>query len=146
MKKKNIVKLKKEERKELKQTVNQGEEKARTITRSRVLLLADKGKKDSEIIEALGIARNTVREVRARYVKGGIEMAIHEKARPGAPKKFSGKQKAKITALACSKPPKGRSRWSLRLLADKAVELELVDDISFKMVDLLLKKTNLSLT
>ena len=146
MKKKNIIKLKKQARTELKRIVNQGEEKARTITRSRVLLLADKGKNDSQIMEALCIARNTVREVRARYVRNGIEAAIHEKDRPGAPKKFSGKEEAKITALACSMPPEGRSQWSLRLLADKAVELKLVNKISFKTIGLLLKKTNFSRT
>jgi hypothetical protein len=75
-----------------------------------------------------------------------VESAIEERPRSGKPPKFSGKQQAKITALACSTPPEGRSRWTLRLLADKVVELELVDDISHKSVGEILKKTNSSLT
>ena len=76
-----------------------------------------------------------------RYVQEGLKAAVEERARPGAPKKFSGKHKAQITALACSKAPEGRSRWSLRLLADKVVELGLVDDISYKTIERTLKKT-----
>lgn len=145
MKKLNWVTLKSEERKHLKRLVSQGKQKARSITRSRILLLSDEGKKDSEIIEALGITRNTVRTVRKRYVKEGLESAIHERARSGAPLKWSGKQRAKITALACSKPPQGRSRWTLRLLAERVVQLEIVKDISYMGIDRILKKTSLNL-
>ncbi len=143
---KNRVKLKAKERKELKELISKGTEKARKITRCRILLMAHEGKTDTHIIEALKVARNTVRTVRSRYVKEGLEAAINELPRPGAPKKFTGRQRAKITAMACSKPPEGRSRWTLRLLADKIVELEIVDNISHKTVQRTLKKTNLSLT
>ncbi len=142
MQKRNLVKLKPKERQLLKHLINKGEEKARKITRSRILLLADTGKTDTQIIEALSIARNTIRQVRQRYTEQGFEAAINEKARPGAPKKYKGAQRAKITALACSKPPEGYSRWSLRLLSDKAVELKLVDEISYITIDRILKKTN----
>lgn len=142
MQKRNLVKLKPRERQTLKHLINKGEEKARKITRSRILLLADAGKTDTKIIEALSIARNTIRQVRQRYTEQGLEAALNEKDRSGAPKKYKGAQRAKITALACSKPPEGRSRWSLRLLADKAVELKLVDEISYITVDRILKKTN----
>lgn len=139
------VKLKPKERKLLRQFISKGSEKARKITRCRILLLADEGKTDAHIIEALDVARNTIRQVRLRYIHEGLESAINEQPRPGAPKKFSGKHKAQITALACSKAPEGRNRWSLRLLADKVVELGLVDDISYKTIERTLKKTNLSL-
>lgn len=142
----NKVKLKAKERQILKQLISKGKEKARKLTRCRILLLSDEGKGDSKIIKALGVSRNTVRQARKRYNNGGIEAAINERQRLGAPKKFTGKQKAKITALACSSAPDGRSRWTLRLLADKIVELDIVKDISYVTVNNILKKTNLSLT
>lgn len=146
MRVKNQVRLKPKERKLLKQLISKGTEKARKITRCRVLLLADEGKTDTQIIEALKIARNTIRQVRTRYVKEGLESAINEQSRPGAPQKFSGHQKVKITAIACSEPPEGRRRWTLRLLADKIVELKIADTISYKTVERVLKKTNSNLT
>lgn len=146
MKVKNPVKLKPKERKELKQFISKGTEKARKITRCRILLMANEGKTDTHIMEALKIARNTVRTVRSRYAQEGLEAAINEQPRPGAPKKFTGRQRAKITAIACSKPPEGRSRWTLRLIADEVVELKMIDDISHQTVKRILKKTNLSLT
>lgn len=146
MKVKNQVKLKPKEQEELKQLISKGAEKARKITRCRILLMAHDGKTDTYIMEALGISRNTVRTIRSRYVQEGLQAAINEHPRPGAPKKFTGLQRAKITALACSEPPPGRSRWTLRLIADKVVELKLTDDISHQSVKRILKKTNLSLT
>lgn len=146
MKMKDRVKLKPKERKLLKQFISKGSEKARKITRCRILLLANEGKTDTQIIEALKVARNTIRTVRFRYVREGLESAINEQPRPGAPKKFTGRQKAKITAIACSEPPEGRNRWTLRLLADKVVELKMVDSISHQTVKRILKKTNLSPT
>ncbi len=146
MKIKDKVKLKPKERKLLKQLISKGIEKARKITRCRILLLTDEGKTDTQIIEALKVARNTIRTVRFRYVREGLESAINEQPRLGAPKKFTGRQKAKITAIACSEPPEGRNRWTLRLLADKVVELKMVDSISHQTVKRILKKTNLSLT
>jgi len=145
VRKQNSVRLKETERKVLQELISKGKEKARTLTRCRILLLADKGETDNEIIKALGSVRNTVRQIRQQYTKKGINAAIYEQPRPGAPNKFSGKQLARITALACSKAPEGRCRWSLRLLADKIVELDFVDNISYKTVERTLKKTNLSL-
>ena len=143
---KNPVKLTPKERKELKQLISKGTEKARKITRARILLMANEGKTDTYIIETLKVARNTVRQVRSRYVQEGLESAINEQPRSGAPKKFTGRQRAKITAIACSEPPEGRNRWTLRLIADKVVELKICDEISCKTVERTLKKTNLSLT
>lgn len=146
MKVKNQVKLKPKERKKLKQLISKGTEKARKITRCRILLMAHEGKTDTHIMETLEVARNTVRTVRSRYAQEGLEAAINEQPRPGAPHKFTGRQRAKITAIACSEPPEGRSRWTLRLIADKVVELKMTNDISHQTVKRILKKTNLSLT
>lgn len=144
LKAKKLVRLKAGEQKLLTEIISKGTEKARKITRCRILLLAAEGRNDTQIIEALGIARNTIKQVRFRYVQEGLEAAINEKPRPGAPKKFSGRQRAKITAIACSKPPEGRSGWTLRLIADRAVELEMADSISYQTVKRILKKTNSS--
>ena len=146
MKARNRVKLKPKDRKLVKQLISKGTEKARKITRCRILLLAHEGQSDPQIMEALKVARNTIRSVRWRYVQEGLEAAINARPRPGAPKKFTGRQKVKITAIACSEPPEGRSRWTLRLIADRVVELEMVDNISHQTVKRILKKTNLSLT
>lgn len=137
---KNPVKLTPKERKELKQLISKGTEKARKITRARILLMANEGKTDTHIIETLKVARNTVRQIRSRYVQEGLESAINEQPRSGAPNKFTGRQRAKITAIACSEPPEGRSRWTLRLIADKVVELKICDEISYKTVERTLKK------
>ena len=141
MRKADAITLKSKERVLLKKIVSKGEEMARTIARSRVLLMSDEGMSDTAIIEALDLARNTVRQVRHRYVNEGLDAAIHEKARSGAPMKIDGKQRAKITALACSDPPEGRARWTLRLLANRVVELDITDEISHMHVGRILKKT-----
>lgn len=146
MRKKIQIRLKAKDRKRLQEIVKRGEAKARKITRCHILLLSDKKESNGKISRTLDIALLTIRRIQQRYVEGGVESAIEERARSGKPPKFSGKQQAKITALACSTPPEGRSRWTLRLLADKVVELELVDDISHKSVGEILKKTNSSLT
>ena len=140
------VKLNPKERKELKKLISKGATKARTITRARILLMAHEGKTDTHIIETLTVARNTIRTVRSRYIKGGLQLALNERPRSGAPEKFTGRQRAKITAIACSEAPEGRSRWTLRLIADKVIELGISEEISYKTVERTLKKTNLNLT
>ena len=144
--KSHCVKLSTQERQYLKKIVESGEDKARKITRCRILLLADKGKTDQEISDALNVCLTTIFNIRRRYCQGGLERAISEEARSGQPPKFKGKSMAKITALACSKPPEGRARWSLRLLADRVIELDIVETISHVSVRNILKKTNSSLT
>jgi putative transposase len=138
------IKLKAKEIKLLKAIIGKGVEKARKITRCRILLLCNAGKSKTEIVSMLSINPNTVTNICRRYIEDGLDSAINEKLRPGAPTIFDGKLKAKITALACSTPPEGRSQWSLRLLSDKAVELDLVDSISHEDVRRILKKTKLS--
>lgn len=146
--KSHCVKLSEHERQYLQKIVKSGQDKARKITRCRILLLADetKGKTDEEISGALNVCLATTFNIRRRYCQGGLERAINEGARSGQPPKFKGKSMAQITALACSKPPEGRAKWSLRLLADRVIELDIVETISYQSVRNILKKTNLSLT
>lgn len=146
--KSHCVKLSEHERQYLQKIVKSGKDNARKITRCRILLLADetKGKTDEEISDALGTCLATIFNIRRHYCKGGLERAINEAARSGQPPKFKGKSMAKITAIACSKPPEGRARWSLRLLADRVIELDIVETISHQSVSNILKKTNSSLT
>jgi hypothetical protein len=139
------IKLKVKEVKILKALVSKGTEKARKITRCRILLLCHAKHPKGEIALSLSIDPHTVTSVCRRYLEEGLEAAINEKPRPGAPTIFDGKLKAKITALACSTPPEGRSQWSLRLLSDKAVELDLIDSISHTDIGRILKKTKLNL-
>jgi transposase len=142
------VQLNEQERLRLQKIVRSGKDKARKITRCRILLLADEanGKKDEEISDALNVCLATIFNIRRRYSQEGLERAIGEEARSGQPPKFKGRAAAKITAIACSKPPEGQARWSLRLLADRAVELKIVDSISHQSVSNILKKTNLNRT
>lgn len=142
------VNLKERERQKLQKIVRSGKDKARKITRCRILLLADgpSGKTDEEISDALKVCLATIFNIRRRYFREGLECTIGEGARSGQPPKFKGKAAAKITAIACSAPPEGQARWSLRLLADRVVELNIVESISHQSVRNILKKMNLSLT
>ena len=135
------IELSKEEVKVLKKYLKKGEEKARKLTRCRILLMSHEGYEKQEISGVLSVSRNTVRNICRRYLDEGLESAIGERTRSGAPKRFEGKQRAKLTALACTEAPDGHSQWSLRLLADKAVELSIVDDISHTHLGRVLKKT-----
>jgi transposase len=117
---------------------------------ARILLKTDAGVDgprltDDEIAEAVEVNRSTVERVRIRCVEAGVEAALRPRpSRQVHPRKLDGVQEAHLVALACSPAPKGRARWSLRLLADKLVELEVVDDISYETVRQTLKKTNSS--
>ena len=142
MKKQYQIQLTDQERRELKRLIESGRKLARKITRARILLLADAGKKDREIAEALQVCIQTVHKVRKRFFNEKSVNSLDEKPRSGKPPKLEGLTAAHITALACSGPPEGRKRWTLRLLADRAVELELVDTISYEGVRKFLKKTN----
>lgn len=151
MPKKYRVTLSKEQRGKLEDLTRRGTISVRKYKRARVLLLADENseqgaKKDEEIAELVDTSVSTIHRVRRRFVDEGLEVALAEKPRPGKPRTFSGRDRAAITALASSEPPEGQARWSLRLLADKLVELEIVDDISHQTVRDILKKTNSSLT
>jgi len=139
-----LVQLSAQERDRLQGIIRSGKHKARKITRCRILLLATgpNGKTDQEIADALNVALATIFSIRRRYAQEGLEPAINERSRSGQPPKFKGRAAAKITAIACSTPPAGQAKWSLRLLADRAVELKIVDAISHQSVSNILKKTN----
>jgi hypothetical protein len=98
------VRLKEEEREELSQYLRRGKSSARSLTRARILLLADEGRPDEEIAEALKVSKSTANRIRKRYCEGGLEFALHEKARSGAPSKIDGRVEAQLTFLACSEP------------------------------------------
>ena len=140
MKKKYKVKLKSKERSELRAMTKQGTEKVRKVKRARILLLAHKGKTDKEIAEQVEVTSGTVERIRRRYATDGLAAALNEKPRSGRPIGISAETRAKITALACTSAPEGRGRWTLRLLADKVVELEYIDSISHQSVGDILKK------
>jgi putative transposase len=136
------VRLTAKERGQLLTTLRRGRQSARTLTRARILLLADDQHSDDEIADSLHVGRVTVYRVRKRYVQAGLAGALCEKPRPGAPPKVSSRLEAQLTALACSQPPEGRGRWTLRLLADKVVELDFVQAISHTTIRRVLKKTH----
>jgi transposase len=138
------VSLTAEERASLLALVRRGKSSARKVMRAQLLLLADEGKSDIDIQAALHTSMSTILRTRKRLVEDGLAAALNEKPRSGAPCKLNGKQEAYLIALACSNPPVGRDRWTLRLLADKLVELDVVEEISDETVRLRLKKTKLS--
>ena len=137
----NKFKLSKEERSSLKTMLKKGIHRSVELMRARVLLSLDQGKKKIDISKEESIAYATVFNVRDRYKQGGLQNALYDSPRPGKPPKITPEQRAKITALACSEPPSGYSKWSLRLLADRVVELKIIEDISHEGIRDILKKT-----
>ena len=151
MRKTYIVTLTEEERSRLTKLVSSGRAPARKLTRARILLKADSspwgpGWTDRAICEALDVGMATVARVRQRFVENGLEDALNRrKPRRRYERKLDGRAEAHLIALACSEPPAGRKRWSLRLLADKLVMLEEIDTVSHETVRQVLKKTSSSL-
>ena len=147
MKKKYPVILTEAEREQLKSLIAAGTAPARKLTHARILLKADQSPKkgpgwvDVAIAEAVEVSQPTVSRVRKHYVQEGLEAALNRR-RPNREyqRKLDGEQEARLLALACIQPPEGRARWSLRLLADKLVELEVVEEISYQTVGRVLKK------
>jgi transposase len=141
--KKYLVSLTSEEHQELLTLTSAGELSARKMKRAMILLRADEGWKDKEIIAALNTSRSTVERIRKRYVEGGLDKALNEDLRPGARKKLDGRAEAHVIALVCREDgPDDSDHWSLRAIADELVELGLVDSISHEAVRQVLKKTN----
>lgn len=124
--------------------MSKGSAKARQIKRANILLMSHKKRSPKEIHEFLGVNKKTIQIIKERYLQGGLGEALSEKPRPGAPVKFAGRVRAKLTALACTEAPEGHAKWSLRLLSDRAVELGFVDEISHSSVGMVLKKTRSS--
>jgi transposase len=137
------------ERVELEQLIRSGTNSARVIGRARTLLLIDRnqGKKRTiqEVAEAVMVSPGTVSNIKRRYFEGGPAGALYDKPRPGAKPKVDGEVEARLIALTCSDPPEGYERWTLRLLANELVALEVLESISHVTVGEVLKKTNSSL-
>jgi transposase len=148
MKKKYIVKLTDEERKEIEQMIYAGKEPARKLKHALILLKADESEngpnwKDEQISEALGVSLSTVCRVRERFVEEGIDAALSRRKGSGIrDPKVDRECEAHLVALAYSAAPKGKSRWTLRMLAEKMVELEYIDSVSHETVRKTLKKMN----
>lgn len=148
--KKYVVELTSEERKQLKELVKKGKVAGYKIRHAQMLLKADQGKQDpgwqdKQIAEAFGAHLTTVERLRKRFVEQGLEAALERNKRQNYTRKLDGDAEARLIAIACSKAPEGRNEWSLRLLADRLVELSVVDSISHMTVSRTLKKTNSSL-
>jgi transposase len=147
--KRYVVRLESGERERLGRMVSVGKGAAAKLTHARVLLQADQsetgpGWTDARIAEGLGITTRTVENIRQRFVEEGLEAALVRKkpCRPSRERLLDGAKEAKLTAICCSKAPDGRRRWTLRLLADRLVELNLVDSISRETVRRTLQKTS----
>ena len=138
---KEHIKLIEQEHSYLTILTTSGELKARKFKRAMGLLLLDQGKTLTEVSKTLKYAYPSMIQLKKNYLESGLK-CLEEKPRSGRPSVFDGVERAKITALACSDTPSGYSHWSLRLLADKAVELDLVESISYSKVRDILKKTN----
>jgi transposase len=116
--------------------------RARKFKRAMILLKADEGLSDPQIMAALNVSRPCVERTRKRFVTDGIERALNEDPRPGQKRKLDGRAEATLIATACTEAPEGHERWTLRLLAGKLVQLQVVDSISHETVRRTLKKTN----
>jgi len=144
MNKKYIVDLNEEEREKLRRIVRSGMHSARKMRWAQALLKAGGGAGDPAIAEALDISLPTVQRIRQRFVEEGLEVALGARSHEPRPylQRLDGKQEAKLIALACGKAPEGRNRWTLRLLAGKMVELQVVERVSYQTVRRVLKKTS----
>lgn len=145
------VTLTAEERKSLQELIAGGKAASKKLLHARILLKADAAPNapawtDARIAEAFEVSTRTIERLRERFVEQGLEAALGRKKqdRPSREPVLDGKAEARLIALACSAPPQGRARWTLRLLADRLVELEIVDTISTETVRRTLKKTNSS--
>jgi transposase len=151
-KKKYVVRLTEDQQAHLRTLISRGTASARTLSRARILLKANQGEggaawSDVAISEALEMGLCTVARMRQRYVNEGLEAALTHKAPEREyRRKLDGEQEARLIALACSEPPTGREHWTLKMLAERLVALEVVDTVSHETVRQVLKQTNSSPT
>jgi transposase len=138
------IKLSNDDLSSLKTLLRRGSAPARTQTRARVLDLLHRGQHPDHVAETLQVSGATVFNIKRRYLEEGLHAALFDKPRPGKPPTIDGKMRAQITALACSDAPDGHAAWTLRLLADRAVELGIVSTISHTAIKKILKKTTSS--
>src|SRR6266850_5596320 len=128
------VELSQYERNELKALLSGGKHAVRKLKRAQILLAADAGVGDEDIATSVGVGGSTVYRTKRRFVLGNLDLALSEEPRPGAERKLSGKEEALLVATACSKPPEGRARWTLELLAGEMVKLTEHDGVSRETV------------
>lgn len=138
--KRYIVELNETEREELLAITQTGKSSARKVKRAHILLLSSEGKKDEEISDVLHTSVATIERTRKRCVLEGVKASLKDRPRPGAQSKLDAKGTATLEMLAKSKPPDGRKRWTMQLLADRLVELNIVEGISDETVRVQLKK------
>lgn len=141
-----LIKLSTDEQRSLKTSLTKVSTSARSQTRARILDLLHRQRAPADIAAVLGVGVATVFNIKRRYLTEGLKAALHDKPRSGQPCRIDGTARAKITALACSTAPAGHARWTLRLLADKAIELGFCESISHSTVKEVLKKTGSSRT
>ena len=117
--------------------------RSRRVKHAKILLESDRGRSAAKVADWVGVGHSTVERTRQRYAEGGVEAALNDKPRPGVAPKLDGKQAAYVVALACSETPNGQEKWSMQLLADKLVELGIVDEpVSHDTIGRVLKKMN----
>ncbi len=139
------VALTPEEQNELEQLTRRGQLAARKMKRAQILLLANEDQADETIAQMLHSSVSTVHRTRQKFVEGGVDFALSERPRPGGRRKLDGKAEAFLVATACSEPPEGRNEWTMQLLADRLVEIQVVESISDETVRRTLKQTSSSL-
>ena len=144
MAKRYRVTMSADERDRLERLSRQRTASVRMVRRAQALLQAADGKTDEVIAEQLRMGVATLERLRRRFVEEGLEASLRERPRPGARPKLGPKEQAFVVALACTKPPEGRHRWTMQMLADRLVELEIVPDITDEAIRLLLKRTGSS--
>jgi transposase len=144
---KNSIELTQEQRSQLEEVISKGAAKARKIQHAQVLLKIDSGKdgpnwSDEQVKEAFGVSSSTIWRMRQRFLAQGMEDTLNRRPQPERPdkRKVTGEQEAQLIALACTEAPTGYSRWSIRLLTKKAIELEIVEEVGRETIRLVLKK------
>lgn len=140
MPEKYIVTLTAEERQQLLEITHYNNISSRRFKRAQILLLADEGHRDEIIAQMLYVGESTVHRTRQKFVDGGVEFALSEAPRLGGKRKLNGKAEAFLVATVCSDPPKGKAEWTMQMLAERLVEVNLVDQISDETVRRTLKK------
>ena len=139
-----MIKLTDEERAEVEGFIRRGKANARNVTRAHILLKDAEGWSIERLAETFGVSPATVSNVRKRYREGGVDGVLKDKVQPNRRRALSGAEEALVVAIACSPVPEGHDHWTLRMLRDKLVELEVVEHISAATIQSLLKKMNLN--
>lgn len=139
------IKLTSKEREYFEMYVKTGTRKARAIARAKVLLLLEENYSNNDISKMTNVHRQSIWGIKKRYIESGLQAVLNEKQRPGQPRKYSDKQEAEIIAMACTNPPKGRERWTIRLLTERMKRRNSFKTINRETVRLVLKKAKLDL-